>query len=99
MVKDTTYHYCEWIYDDLEGNLEIYVAPEEIIEKVSPNEWHKQIQEWTSSRQLTKEIPFIVLNHGYRWNYSVKKEIFVGNQHSGIQLDATYLNKALIVHK
>lgn len=102
VVQETVVKKCDYnlaMYDDFDGNLSIYVSPEEIIEKHSPNKWNKLISEWHNSRKLRDDIPFIVLNNGYRWDYNVETGVFIGNTHDGLQLSTTYLNKALIVYK
>lgn len=98
IVKDTCHQY-EKIDDDLEGNIKIYAVPEEIIENYPPDKWQEQILQSKIYKEVNSNIPFIMLDKGYKWNYRVKTGVFIGNNHSGIAFNSTYLNKALVVSK
>ncbi len=88
------------VYSHPEGDLKIYAINENIILNYPPDQWLSKALEWQQTMNLNnKTMPILILNKGYQWNYVEKTGAYIGNQHTGFSLDATYLNKALIVSK
>lgn len=74
------------------NEIKIYLLSENIMNDFNIQEWYDNVD-----YQLNKDIPFTILNTGYKWKYKIKNNLYVGNQWTGSSFTGLYLNKALII--